>query len=45
MKEGNGDGTGTVLYRVQGDALWVTYLSNNEVASDSIALSETMVPE
>ena len=27
MKEGNGDGAGAVLHRVQSDALWVTYLS------------------
>ena len=35
MKEGNDDGAGSVLHRVQGDALWVTDLSQHEVASDS----------
>ena len=29
MKEGNGDGSGAVLHCVQGDALWVTYLSQH----------------
>ena len=44
MKEGNGDGAGEVLYRLQGDALWLKYLSQHEVAADSSGLSETMVP-
>ena len=43
MKEGNGDGSGSVLHCVQGDVLWVTYLSQHEVAADSSALSATMV--
>ena len=44
MKEGNGDGAGEVLYRLQGDALWLKYLSQHEVAADNSALSATMVP-
>ena len=44
MKEGNGDGAGEVLHRVQGHDLGVTALSQHEVAADSSALSETMVP-
>ena len=34
-KEVNGDGSGSVLHRIQGDTLWVTDLSQHEVASDS----------
>ena len=45
MKEGKGDGAGAVLYRLQGEALWLTDLSQHEVAADSSALSATMVPE
>ena len=41
---GNGDGKGSVLHRVQCDALWVTDLSQHEFAADSSALSATMVP-
>ena len=44
MKEGNGDWAGAVLHHVQGDALWVTDLSQHEFAADSSALSATMVP-
>ena len=44
MKEGNGDRAGAVLHRLQGEALWLTYLSQHEVAADSSALSATMVP-
>ena len=44
MKEGNGEGAGAVLHRLQGDAIWLTYLSQHEVAADSSALSATMVP-
>ena len=44
MKEGNGDGAGSVLHRLQGDYLWLTDLSQHEVAADSSALSATMVP-
>ena len=44
MKEGNGDGEGEVLNRVQGDTLGVTTLSQHEVSADSSALSATMVP-
>ena len=44
MKEGNGDGAGSVLHRLQGDALWLTDLSQHEVAADISDLSETMVP-
>ena len=45
MKEGNGDESGAVLHHVKGDALWVTDLSQHEVAAYSSALSATMVPE
>ena len=44
MKEGSVDGAGAVLHRLQGDALWFTDLSQHEVATDSSALSATMVP-
>ena len=44
MKEGNGDRSGSVLHRLQGEALWLTDLSQHEVAADSSALSATMVP-
>ena len=44
MKEGNGDGLGAVLHRLQGEAIWLIYLSEHEVAADSSALSATMVP-
>ena len=44
MKEGNGDGAGAVLHCLQGDALWLTDLSQHEVAADCSALSATMVP-
>ena len=44
MKEGNGDGAGAVLHRLQGDALWLKYFSQHEVSADSSALSATMVP-
>ena len=44
MKEGNGDWEGAVLHHVQGDALWVTDLSQHEFSADSSALSATMVP-
>ena len=43
VKEGNGDGEGAVLHLVQGHDLGVIDLSQHEVASDSSALSETMV--
>ena len=44
MKEGNGDGEGSVLNLVNGGAIWVTDLSQHEVAADSSAMSATMVP-
>ena len=44
MKEGTGYGSRAVLHRVQGDALWVEYLSQHEVAADICALSATLVP-
>ena len=43
MKEGNSDGAGALLQHTQGDAIWVTYLSQYEAAADSSALSTTIV--
>ena len=43
MKEGNGDGAGEVLHRVQGHDLGVTALSQHEVAADSSALQATIL--
>ena len=43
MKEGNGDGVGSILHRAQGDALGKKALSQHEVADDSSALSTTIV--
>ena len=44
MKEGNGDKSRAVLHRVQGDALWVTDLSQHKFSAGSSALSATIVP-
>ena len=44
MKEGNGDGAGAVLQRLQGESLWLIYLSQHEVADYGSVLSATMVP-
>ena len=44
MKEDNGDWAWAVLHHVQGNALWVTDLSQHEFSADSSALSATIVP-